>query len=700
MKTNRVVLIAFVLVLCFGQVFAGFKLNNPNATDAAKQVYHYLCTRNSFDENRVLSGQNCRHGNEVVDGYPVLVEALYDQTGKYPAFVGIDYEYTNQFTVQQLSEANAVLIDHWNDGGLVTINWAPYNPWTQNYCRDQDQVDLNELVDPGSAVFPVWRAALDRIAEGLSELQDAGVVVVWRPLQEVNGDWFWWGTAPHLHDDKPFKNLWRDMYNYFTHEKGLNNLIWELSVVEYFLAGHDLEWYYPGDDVVDMIGNSVYKTVFANNNYRPMLAFGKPIAACETGPDHCCMDGTWDNMTVINNIRDYSPNTVYFHHWHDWPDHFVAIVSNQNAQQLMDDPWVITRDEVNWLPDDSNQLPEVTVNMPLDVEVRKGDNLPMTAEASDADGQVVKVQFCDGYEILGEDDSAPYEFEYRDVPAGTLHLNARAIDDKGGVTVSSFMNIPSAETEDNSANLIANGQFDQALGSWNHWGNDGTDFAVISDSDYKLSGRHSARAEVTDGGSSAWMCQFSTSFVLENESEYSVSFKAVANERCNIVVMFQKAASPYTEFWRKTITVDETPKSYGPFTYKCKIDEAGAQFKWWMGAIKNKVVWVDSVVVIDESKSGVSAGETLNATTFALYQNYPNPFNPETTIRFEIPKQTEVRLQVFDVQGRLISTLIDFVCEAGGHSVPFSTGDLPSGTYLYRIEAGEFSEIRKMVLLR
>ena len=113
--------------------------------------------------------------------------------------------------------------------------------------------------------------------------------------------------------------------------------------------------------------------------------------------------------------------------------------------------------------------------MPLDVEVRQGDTLPLTAEASDPDGSVVAVQFCDGYEILGEDATPPYEWSYQDVPAGTLHLNARAVDDRGRVAVSQFLNLPSASTEPDVENLVANGQFDSGLASWWHWGNDGTD---------------------------------------------------------------------------------------------------------------------------------------------------------------------------------------------------------------------------------
>ncbi len=83
-----------------------------------------------------------------------------------------------------------------------------------------------------------------------------------------------------------------------------------------------------------------------------------------------------------------------------------------------------------------------------------------------------------------------------------------------------------------------------------------------------------------------------------------------------------------------------------------------------------------------------------------LQQNYPNPFNPSTTIRYEIPKSTFVILSIFDLLGREITTLINQVQNAGYHEITFNAKKLSSGIYIYQIKAGEFSQIRKMLLMK
>ena len=93
------------------------------------------------------------------------------------------------------------------------------------------------------------------------------------------------------------------------------------------------------------------------------------------------------------------------------------------------------------------------------------------------------------------------------------------------------------------------------------------------------------------------------------------------------------------------------------------------------------------------------------AETFSLSQNYPNPFNPTTTIRFDVPVQAHVRLNVFDALGRQVAMLVDEVVAAGQHAVSWDAQDaagkaLPAGIYLYRIETGSFTEVHKMTLLR
>lgn len=83
-----------------------------------------------------------------------------------------------------------------------------------------------------------------------------------------------------------------------------------------------------------------------------------------------------------------------------------------------------------------------------------------------------------------------------------------------------------------------------------------------------------------------------------------------------------------------------------------------------------------------------------------LNQNYPNPFNPSTTINFKIKERSFVSLKVFDTNGKEISELVNQIINPGSYSVEFNSNNLPSGTYFYRIESGQFSETKKMILLK
>jgi hypothetical protein len=99
-----------------------------------------------------------------------------------------------------------------------------------------------------------------------------------------------------------------------------------------------------------------------------------------------------------------------------------------------------------------------------------------------------------------------------------------------------------------------------------------------------------------------------------------------------------------------------------------------------------------TVTAIDEGAS--------TPRVFALDQNYPNPFNPSTTIRFSVPKSSHVTLAVYDIAGRLVTSLVDEEMAPGVHEAVFEAGDIASGVYFYRIRAGEYTQTRKLVLLK
>ena len=97
--------------------------------------------------------------------------------------------------------------------------------------------------------------------------------------------------------------------------------------------------------------------------------------------------------------------------------------------------------------------------------------------------------------------------------------------------------------------------------------------------------------------------------------------------------------------------------------------------------------------------------EDLIPETFALHQNYPNPFNPETTIRYDLPESENVQIMIYDLMGRQIRTLVSEHQEAGYRLIRWDAANdhgqgVSAGMYIYTIQAGEFREVKKMVLLK
>jgi len=86
--------------------------------------------------------------------------------------------------------------------------------------------------------------------------------------------------------------------------------------------------------------------------------------------------------------------------------------------------------------------------------------------------------------------------------------------------------------------------------------------------------------------------------------------------------------------------------------------------------------------------------------TFSLNQNYPNPFNPVTKIEYQVAKTSKVKLTVYDILGNKIMSLVNMKQEAGSYSVDFDGSKLSSGTYIYKIEAGDFTSTKKMLLIK
>ena len=90
----------------------------------------------------------------------------------------------------------------------------------------------------------------------------------------------------------------------------------------------------------------------------------------------------------------------------------------------------------------------------------------------------------------------------------------------------------------------------------------------------------------------------------------------------------------------------------------------------------------------------------LSNKTFTLYQNYPNPFNPTTTITYSLPKSSMVTLKIYDLLGREVTTLVNEEKHSGTYKVTWNAQNIPSGVYFYRLTAGAYSQVNKMILMK
>ena len=114
----------------------------------------------------------------------------------------------------------------------------------------------------------------------------------------------------------------------------------------------------------------------------------------------------------------------------------------------------------------------------------------------------------------------------------------------------------------------------------------------------------------------------------------------------------------------------------------------------------SSAVHVDEVWY-NETPTGMSISDDAPiASSYQLGQNYPNPFNPTTHIRFNIPETGNTKLTVYNMMGEAVANLVNGVVSAGGHTVSWNAANMPTGVYFYRLESGNFTQTKKLLLVK
>jgi len=230
-------------------------LINPNADENALRLMRFLTEQYG---KKMLSGQQSQGDWNRDHGlFGGEAQFIYEQTGKRPAVIGLDFiDYTpsrRERGARSYNETEAALVA-WDNNAIVTFCWhwgapSPYidGTWYSAFYTDHSKKGFFKKIMDGDDPegYQMLLDDIDVIAAELTILRDAGVPVLWRPLHEASGGWFWWGT-----DKDSYLKLYKLIFDRLTNHHNLTNLIWVWN-------GQHKDWY-PGDEYVDIIGEDVY----------------------------------------------------------------------------------------------------------------------------------------------------------------------------------------------------------------------------------------------------------------------------------------------------------------------------------------------------------------------------------------------------------------------------------------------------------
>jgi len=148
------------------------------------------------------------------------------------------------------------------------------------------------------------------------------------------------------------------------------------------------------------------------------------------------------------------------------------------------------------------------------------------------------------------------------------------------------------------------------------------------------------------------------------------------------------------------MTADGTGTWIGDGNLDGTLEFDSIQLTYTPGQPTSGSYYVDELRVVDENYLALGDGEEQHPLQYALLPNYPNPFNPWTSVPFTLPKQADINVQVFNVRGELVTTLISGTLEAGHHITRWNASAVPSGLYVLRLETNDISITRKVTVLK
>ena len=551
----------------------------------------------------------------------------------------------------------------------------------------------------------------DDIEDWLDGLEELGLPVYARLGYEFNG-LAWNGYLP---------DSYKAVFIYLTEKIRARDL--DLATVWNYVPDPtqptDFMAYYPGDDYVDWWSINFFEPAqIANSLTEAYLdsaaAHHRPVLIGESTPkDVGVLDGQadWDawfapffeliasepGLKVTGYINwDWSQ----FPQWSTWGD--ARLQQNEVVRQLfndeMDDPiYLHAGSEKAYrtaLGATESDPPAPVANLSV-----SDDASPITIswEAStDASGIARYWIYESGerHSFTGKTTFALTDFD----PGETLSLTVTAVDRAGNESPPSdpvAVTIPEAV----GANMVFNGEFDAGKDFWTlQFFAAGVAGTFDIDDTGQLSGQNSAHVTITQNTGTNFHIQLEQPLVVEAGHNYAISYQARASVHTEMETWLQKSVAPFTGYAQQTVALTPDPQTYQD-TARVTIDD-NVLIRFMFGTSGLAEIWIDSVSVVDLNPSTATGIDDEAATpdAFTLSAPYPNPFRTSTNLTYRLPQAGMVRLQVFDMLGRLVATLAEGHHGPGTHTAQWTGEAVSSGAYFVRLSYDD-QVAGKMVLL-
>jgi len=709
-------------------------LIDPAATPKTKYLYMNL---------EQGCGQRLLFGMHDATGYGVGWTGDDDRSdiksvcGDYPALYSWDMNTVDRGSPLDMARFTYRIKSAFSRGGINTLCWHQYDPQGRSFYGADISDNVVATLLPGGIYHEFYKKRLTRIARFLKGLRGSdgqAIPIIFRPYHEHDGGAFWWGTSNCSTEE--YNRIWQFTATFLRDSLNVHNLIYAISPINFTTRNSYLK-IYPGDAYVDILGMDFYywtpldqrQTSFINSLHVPtQLARerAKIAALTEVGYE-CIPEPAWFNRYLLPPFKSDSliarmcyaavwRNASTSHFFAPWPGHATV----PGFLEFYREPYTAFEQDLPpmYIRPGSDLTPPVFTVTPDSHLVATDTLITLAFETSERAHLGCGTEDLPYAQLPGRFENGQGGFKHtttlRRHQGEVFTLYLRAIDISGNETPQPFRMTIVVDT------------LQRAI-PWH-------------DDRYPVHGWKSGAAPLGCGAAASnttltadcATLYCATTFTLEQpvsklglllkchdgalvrlndrellrynlpSGEIGHDTPAASTVKTSQIYVLTPADLLLLRAGENRLMVElhAAALADADLSLDAQVFDAsriylklGSSWRYYDGGAPPLFTLADYL-------SGVTKPAAVAPGGFGLAQNYPNPFNPETTIAFRLDKEGPVRLEIYDITGRLVTRLIDGRCTAGEHQVRFRAEGLASGVYLCRLAATGENRMQRMLLLR